>query len=64
MKSGKTMNGIIVGVLFIIAGYVISIWMTGIETDEERADKLGTLFLLLGGIITSAFFSKWISCRT
>ena len=64
MKRGNDDFGLIIGVVLISAGYVISIWMTGIETDEERFDKFGTLLLVLGGIIASAFFSKRISCRT
>ena len=58
MKSVKGMRGIIVGVLIIIAGFLISILTIGIITHEEQLDKLGTLVMILGAIITSAFASR------
>ena len=64
MKSKKDTVVFVFGALLIIAGYLISIFLTGIKTDEERFDKFGTLLLILGGIVASVFFSRQISYRT
>ena len=64
MACDKGCIGVVIGTAFIIVGFLFSMLLTGITTDEERFDKFGTLLLILGGIIAGAFFSRQISCRT
>ena len=62
MKSVKGMNGLIVGVISIIVGFLISMVAVGIGNNGEYLDKLGTLIMILGAIITSGFFSRLSNC--
>ena len=64
MKLGNDSIGFLIGIVVISVGYGMSILLTGVKTDEERFDKLGTLIMIVGGIIAGAFFSRYISGST
>ena len=60
MACDKGCIGVFIGLVTIFVGFAFSMLLTGIESNEERFDKFGTLLLILGGIIASAFLSRRI----